>query len=464
MANFSTIIQSPDIRALVQQNMLERAFHDALFPRLLYRSEAAPQIWAANVGDTQIFTGKGLMPVNMAPLVPGQDPVPQSYQTEQWTSTVNQYAGTIDTAMPTSIVAIANLFLTNAQQLGLQAGQSMNRITRDRMFNAALSGNTVTDGAQSGVTALAVKRLNGFTTARNPNLANGSPVTFAPVSASNPLTITIQTSSTVMTRTVTGFTSNVAGDEVGPGTLTLTGGAVTVNDRGYVISSDASAEQFVGGGSQVDAIAPNDILQIQDCLGAVSQLRQNNVPPHGDGQYHAHLDPIAESEIFADPAFQRLNTAIPDYYMYRDFAIGALLGAIFVRNTESPQVSTVYPNNGTYSSQDPFAGELYSNGTTGTPLHYTLFTGQGGILEYYQDPAWLLTEAGVTGKVGEFQIDNNGIEVYTDRIQLVIRAPLNRLQDLVSTSWRFLGDWPVRTDASTGGTARYKRFVAVVSA
>lgn len=463
MANFSTIIQSPDIRALVQQNMLERAFHDALFPRLLYRSEAAPQLWAANVGDTQLFTGKGLMPVNLNPLVPGQDPIPVSYSTEQWSATLNQYAGTIDTAMPTSIVAIANLFLTNAQQLGLQAGQSMNRITRDRMFNAAISGNTVTTAAVGPTSTLPVERLNGFTTARNPNLSGGSPVTFSPVSASNPLAITVFTGVATSVNVI-GFTSATLGDEVGPGTLTLSA-PVTVGARAYVISFDASAEQFVGGGNQTDAVGPTDILQIQDCLTAVSGLRQNNVPPHGDGHFHAHLDPIAESEIFADPAFQRLNTSIPDYYMYRDFAIGALLGAIFIRNTESPQPSTVFTGpGGVYSQNDPFAGDLFANGTTGTPLHYTLFTGQGGILEYYQDPSWLLTEAGVTGKVGEFQIDNNGIEVFTDRIQLVIRAPLNRLQDLVSTSWRFLGDWPVRTDASTGGTARYKRFTAIVSA
>jgi len=49
----------------------------------------------------------------------------------------------------------------------------------------------------------------------------------------------------------------------------------------------------------------------------------------------------------------------------------------------------------------------------------------------------------------------------TDRVQLLIRSPLNRLQDLVSTSWKFIGDWPVRTDVTTGDAARYKRVVAI---
>jgi hypothetical protein len=33
---------------------------------------------------------------------------------------------------------------------------------------------------------------------------------------------------------------------------------------------------------------------------------------------------------------------------------------------------------------------------------------------------------------------------------------------MVSTSWKFIGDWPVRTDAATGGAARYKRFCTVM--
>ena len=77
------------------------------------------------------------------------------------------------------------------------------------------------------------------------------------------------------------------------------------------------------------------------------------------------------------------------------------------------------------------------------------------------DLANLVTEAGITGKVAEPKITNNGIDVFTERIQLIIRAPLNRLQDMVSTSWKFIGDWPVRTDGAVGGPAYFKRVVCV---
>ncbi len=458
MADFSTILQSPDVRALVQENILERAFHDALFPRLLFRGEATPQLWPANVGDTMVFTGVGLIKPKMAPLVPGQDPTPSSYQSEQWTATLQQYADSIDTHMPTSIVAIANLFLRNAHQLGLSAGQALNRLTRDRLFNAGMSGVTVTTASTTAVTVIPVARLNGLTKARRPDLPAGSAVRFDTVSSTNPLSVTIGT----QTVNIIGFTPTVVGDEVGPGSLTVDA-AVTQASRAKVISADASFLQRVGGGATIDALTAANILTLTDVRAAVARFRQQNAPEQPDGRYHCHLSPTAETEIFADNEFQRLLTALPDYYMYRNLTVGELLGVVFFRNSESPIPQTVAGGTtASYDPTDPLALELFVGGTTaGISVQHTLFVSQGAIYEYYQDLSQLITEAGVTGRVGEPRITNNSIEVFTERIQLIIRSPLNRLQDLVSTSWKFIGDWPARTDATTGDAARYKRVVVV---
>lgn len=456
--DFSTITQSPEIRALVQERMLERAFHDALFPALLFRGEAAPKVWPANVGDTMVFTGKGLIKPKMKPLQPGKDPTPSSYATEQWMATLHQFADTIDTPMPTSIVAIANMFLTNAQQLGLSAGQTMNRLVRESAYNAALAGHTVADGAQSAVTSLRVKRLNGLTTARRPDLAAGSPVMFSPVSGSNPLPIMVVESGTPTAVNVIGFTADNAGDEVGPGVLMLDA-AVTVVDRAPVNSNDGTYLVRIGGGLSIDTLSSSDTLTLAAIRTMVARFRTQNVPSQPDGRLHAHLDPTNEGQVFGDQEFQRLLTSLPDYYIYRDFAIGELLGCVFFRNSECPLPETVDGGlTATYSQDDPFAGELFVGGTTaGDRVHRPIFFGQGGVIEYYQELSALITEAGVVGKVGEPSITNNGIEVYADRVQMIIRAPLNRLQDQVATTWKFIGDWPVRTDAATGDQARYKR-------
>jgi len=462
MPDFSTILQAPEIRALVQENILERAFHDALFPKLLYRGEVSAVQWPANVGDTMIFTGVGLIKPKMRPLTPGQDPAPSAFASEQWSAQLQQYADAIDTHMPTSIVAIASLFYRNSQQLGLSAGQTLNRIVRNRLYNAALSGHTVCDGAQNTVNTVRVKRLNGFTRARRPDLAAGSPVRFDPVSTSNPLPVTIFAGSAV-TRNVTAYTPDTPGDEVGPGTVTLDGATVTVADRDYLIATDRTSLVRVGGGFKVDDVGNTDLLRLQDMRSAGQRLRQMNVPEMPDGRFHMHLDPTGEGQIFVDQEFQRLLTALPDHYMYKQFAIGELLGMALFRNVESPQVETVDGGTtATYSQDDPFAGELYNTGaTTGTRVHRALVLGQGAIFEYYQELGQLITEAGVNGKVGTSQVTNNGIEVNTDRIQLIIRSPQNRLQDQVSAAWKFIGDWPVRTDVTTGDAARYKRMIVI---
>jgi hypothetical protein len=460
--DFSIILQNSDVRAVVQENLLERAFHDALFPGSMFRGEAEPILWPAHSGDTQIFTGAGLIKPKMKPLAPGVDPQPSSYATEQWESTLQQYSDSIDSHMPTSMVAIIDLFMRNAHQLGLSAAQSLNRIVRDRMYNAALSGWTVADGAQAGpTTSLVVKRLNGFTRARRPGVAGASGVRFEQVSSSNPLPITVQTGSSA-TVNVIGYTPVTPGDEVGPGTLLLDAAVSAVPDRGYVYTYDRTEITRVGGGLKVDEISNTDILTLAACRSAITSFRKNNVPTHQDMRYHAHIDPVVEGQIFGDTEFQRLNVSLPDYVIYRDFALGEILGTVFFRNTECPTVETVEGGlTATYSQDDPFAGELYNTGVAATAtarINRVLLTAQGGIKEYYSDLNELITEAGVTGKVAEPRIVNNGIEINADRVQLIIRGPLNRLQDVVSTSWKFIGDWPTRTDSATGSTARYKRF------
>lgn len=465
MPDFSTILQTPEVRAIVQENLLERAFHDALFPRLLFRGEATPVAWPAGVGDTQIFSAPGLIPVDARPLRPGVDPDPVSYPMEQWTAQLQQYAGSIDTHMPTSVQAIVNLFMRNAHQLGMMGAQTLNTLTRNKMYAAGLSGWTVADGACTS-TSLRVKRLNGFTRARNPAVSGASLVRFDPVSSSNPLNVITRDNGADVANTIVGFTPDTPGDESGPGVLTLGVAATNILDRGYILATDRTGLVRVGGGNSVDDVGSGDIPTLADVRSAVAQFWQQNVPEHPDGRFHCHLDPVSQAKIFSDSEFQRLLTSLPDYYMYKQFALGELLNTVFFRNQQCPTTDTVVGNQGvtaignlTFDQRDPFVGELLN--ATNVKIHRMLFSAQGGIMEYHSDLGQLITEAGLVGKVGDAKVVNNGIEVLSDRIQMIIRGPLNRLQDQVSTSWKFIGDWPVRTDAATGSAARYKRFLVI---
>ena len=60
-------------------------------------------------------------------------------------------------------------------------------------------------------------------------------------------------------------------------------------------------------------------------------MRYDNVPPHEDGSYHCHLDPISESQIFGDNEFQRLNQSLPDYLHYRELVLAHPRQQLFQR-------------------------------------------------------------------------------------------------------------------------------------
>lgn len=472
MPDFSIILQDPSVRAIVQDNSLERAFHDALFPKLMFRSEATPEKFPGQIGDTILMTAPGLIPPVKRPLQPGQDPAPSSYTKEQWESTIQKYAMTIDTNMPTSAVAAVNLFLRNAQQLGLAQAQALNGIVRNRLYNAAEAGWTVaTAQANATATTVSVRSLNGFTKARNPSVAAGSAVRYAAVSANNPLAISIVLdNASIHSCSVTAFTPDNSGDEFGPGTITITPaipGGRNAPLRTPIFSVDRTAITRVGGGQSVDAIGSNDVLTLSAVRSAIARFRTQNVPEFEEGKFHAHLDPTAEAQVFGDPEWQRLQTSLPDYYQYKDFAIGVVLGTIFVRDSECPLPENMLTANSdgvSYTMDEQFAPELYTGGaTTGVKLHRTLLLGQDSIFEYWLDQNQFTTEAGLTGKMGQPSITNNSVEVASDRIALIIRAPLDRLQEQVSTTTKFVGDWPVRTDGAVGDAARIKRVQVIMS-
>jgi hypothetical protein len=442
---------NPSVVAAIQDRTLQRVFRDALYPRLLYRLEAIAELWPVNLGANSTFTRTGLIAPTTRPLSPGVDPTPKQYAIEQWEATAQQWADTIDTHMPTSYVTLASQYLRNMHQLGLHSGQSLNRVVRDKLFNAYVAGNTVvTAGGVASGTSVPVVNLDGFTT----KLFNGRPT---PVSAANPLTITI--TGVTGTRNVVGFTPTFAGDQIHSGTLTLdatTGVALT--GREAVLAVNRSRIVYSGGGTRVDDVSATDQLTLADIRASVAQLRFDNVPPHEDGSYHCHLDPISESQIFGDNEFQRLNQSIPDYMHYRRFAVGFLLGVTFYRNSEAPTSATVDDN--------PVTGFTTGFELTNPlliPIHRPIITGQGAVEEKYLDESRYISDAGVQGKIGEFAVVNGGVSVMTERIRLILRAPMDRLQQQTSAAWSFSGDWPVPTDeTSSSGPATFKRAVVIV--
>jgi hypothetical protein len=451
----------PALIELNQKGLLERAYHDGLYPNLAYRAEAMPEEWPANTGQQLFMTRPGLLPVVTKPIVPGTEPQPQAIPYEQWVATLEKYCATIDTHMPTSVTSNANQFLRNIHQLGLQAGQSINRAARNALFRAYLSGQTVTIQAVLATdTTLRVASLNGFTDVVIP----GTNVAPQPVSQSYPLPIRIGSGPATVNLTANGFVPDNASDPFGPGTLQLTtavGAAFAVRTTVRSLFAPRVVRSAVG--DSVDAIGPGDSTVLQQAINAVAFLRRASVQPHDDGFYHAHISPLANAQVFADPVFQRLNQSLPEHVIYKEGFIGTLSGVMFFMNNESPEPynsgdlsSTA--NGGVYASE---LGAEVVNGN-GVTIGRTLITGRGSVYEKYLDEGQYVTEAGTTGKIGEFDVINNSIAIQTERIRLILRAPQDRLQEIVSATWSITTSFPIPSDiTAASGPERFKRAVVL---
>lgn len=454
----------PTILELQQKGLIERAFHDGLFPNLAYRAEALAEEWPANTGTEIYMTRPGLLTPAVTPLTPGADPVPKALVFEQWSAVLNQYGDSIDTHVPTSVTANADLFLRNIHQQGLQAGQSINRVARNALFQSYLSGQTVLSSACiAGDTTLRVAALNGFTTV----VISGTNVRPQAVSATYPLPIKVgNTTTTAVTRSVIQTIPDNTSDPLGPGTLVLSAAIGTAfAARVAVRSSYAPRIVRAAAGASVDAIGATDTLTLQQAINAVAFLRTANVQPHEDGFYHAHISPLANAQVFADPVFQRLNQSLPEHITYKEGFIGSIGGIIFFMNTESP----VAANTGTRSLSGTSTTAYYSpeinaetTNNSSVDIGRVIITGKGSLYEKYLDESQYVTEAGTTGKIGEFDIINNGVNVLTERIRLILRAPLDRLQQKVASTWSITTSFPVPSDITApSGPEAFKRAIVL---
>ncbi len=437
---------SPSVTQAIQDRTLQRVFRDALFPRLLYRMEAIPELWPTNLGSNQTFTRAGLIKPTTRPLGANTDPSPIGYDFEQWEATAQQWGATIDTHMPTSYLSLASLYLRNMHQLGMHAGQSLNRIVRDKLFNAYIAGNSVVQTTAGGGTTFKVVNLDGFT-----KQFVGARLT--DISSTNPLPITVGAQSL----SAIGYTPDF-GDQIHSGTITVAVAHAGVTARDVVLASTRSQLVYSSGATTLDGLSSANQMRLADVRNAVALLRSNNVPPMEDGTYHVHLDPVSENQIFGDNEFQRLNQSIPDYIHYRKMAVASFLGCTFYRNSEAPTSATVDDNPAT-----GFTTGFELTNVGGTKIHRPIVTGAGAVEEKYLDESRYISDAGVMGKIGEFAVVNGGVQVMTERIRLILRSPQDRLQQMTSSSWSFSGDFPIPTDAlSKTSSAWFKRAVVIV--
>lgn len=412
------------IRAMMQDGLLDRVFLESLLPELLFPQVADVEPWQGGLGDTRIMTRNGLMEPDPTPIT-GSDPTTGSYDIEQWTVTMDQYGKAIDTNMLQSRMTLASKYLNDVSRLGIHAGQTLNRLARNKLYAGYAGGRTYCRTAGTSDTSITVASTDGFTHV----LVNGVPTA---VSASNPLDVTID-----------GVANTVTGVNTSTGVLTL--GTARVDVVGDAVIS-AQAPYSVRAGTSNDTafdMSAGDLITFSNFRAAVARLRRMNVPAAEGGNYIAHIDPVTESQLFEDTEFQALYRGRAESETYRNLSIGTFGGLVWVRNNEVPALT----------SADTGYEDLTAT------VHRPIVLGAGALVAApFEDQAGLLRETGVDD-VPEISTINvaPGAEVVR-----IVRPPQDRLQQVVSTSWAWTGDYGVPSDSlANGDLAMFKRAVVL---
>jgi N4-gp56 family major capsid protein len=412
------------IRAMMQDGLLDRMFRESLMTELLFPQIADPEPWQGGLGDRKIMTRNGLMTPDPTPTT-GSDASAGTYNIEQWEVVMDQYGKSIDTNMLQSSMTQASKYLNDVSRLGIHAGQTINLLSRNKLYKGYAGGRTFCSTAGSSDTSLEVASTDGFTHV----IVNGVPTA---VSASNPLTVSIEG----VANTVTGVNTS---------TRVLTLGTARVDVAGDSVVS-AQAPYSVRAGTSNDTAADlgaGDLIKFAHFRAAVARLRRQHVPTAEGSSYIAHIDSVTESQLFEDSEFKALYQGRADSSTYRDLAIGVFGGLVWVRNEEVPYLTTA-----TTGYED-----------LAVTVHRPIVVGGGALIAApFEGTAGMLSETGV-GDVPDIATINVAPGVDVTRI---VRPPQDRYQQNVSTTWSWVGDYGVPSDSlANGDSAMFKRAVVL---
>jgi hypothetical protein len=443
------------LQPIIQQGFLEREFHDALQSAIGYRAVADREPVAINVGETVTKTRNGLKAPVTTPLTPSTNTnmdngiTPSSFTVEQYTLSINQYGDSIDLNTVTSQVGIANQFLKNAQVNGVQARQSLDRIARNALFTSYLGANSrvrTTLGAPA--TTLAVDDVRGFAYA----LSNGQ---MLPVSAGNPLPVLVGGNvyncigvavdgSNVSTTIITG--GGISGTS---GVLTFASN-VTVADgtAGNVVASTYAAQiirpngKYIGG-SATQATATQAALTSADKLtlgaveDAVAMLRNNT--GMDSVTFNLYLDNMSMRQLWADNDFKLMYQGQYGSQEMRVGKVFQLLGCNFIPTTEAPYQA--------------------ANSAVTAGVRRPILCAPGALVEG--------DFSGMEQRAIDASGVNSVIQTIDDVVQ-VVRAPIDRLQQIIAQSWFWIGGFVAPTDATatqniipTASQTYFKRAVVI---
>lgn len=437
----------------IQQGFLEREFHTGLQSALGYRAVADREPVAINVGETVTKTRAGLKAPITTPLSAASNTnldngiTPSSQTIEQYVLGIDQYADAIDLNVVTSQVGIANQFLLNGHTNGVQARQSLDRLARNALFAAYLGGNTrvrTTLGAPAAT--INVDDVRGFELVLGSGVNAGK---FVSVSGTYTAQVLIGSNSYTLIGSARDG-SNVSTTPGGfSGTLTFSGNVTVADGTLNNIVSHANAPVLVrpggkwtggsalGAATATPALVASDVLTLSVIEDAIANLRNNTGMQ--DVLFNLYLDNVSMRQLFADQDFKLMYQGQYGAAEVKAGKVFQLMGANFIPTTEA--LVQTHPTNAALKVRRP------------------ILCAQGALVEG--------DYSGMENKAKDFGGTNSEVSM-VDGVMMVTRAPLDRLQQIISQAWFWIGGFVAPSDATattqiipTAGAQYLKRAVVI---
>lgn len=456
----------PAVQDIIEQtNLLEQMFHTPIEAALAYAQAADDEIFPNGIGETLTKTRPALFPLSAAitPINPSTNTnldnglTNQYYTFEQYQLPINEYALTTFVNIMQDRTLIRRIFVQNIFALGENAVRTLDGLCSQYLHTAYDSGNTFATAAVTGATSIHVDNINGFSTAFSSTNSPGLPST---TTGANPVTASVYNGSTGVLRgtiTITGFvadnpntsTAFVNGIAYGVSgnlsTIAVTGFAISVGD--HIVASDGSFIVFANGRSSRFYLQDGDSLTLQLIARAKARLARRNVPPFAGNLYLAIIDPELWPQLLDDTAFQRATMGqMGETGYFSNAMISRTLGMAFINSNMVPGYTL------------PAGGIAAGVGFA----RQALVIGRGSLIRG--------TFQGHIDAAKQAAAQDNAEIRFIDSIKaaLLIRAPLDVLQEQMNETWKWVGGFVAPTDVGstpliipTTDYSRYKRAVSV---
>jgi hypothetical protein len=444
------------VRALIQQNTISREVLDGLRPYSMYRRDFRRELLPPHIGETLTKSRLGFFDVDLMPAQPLGEIDYAEFTAEQFTAKPVPYARGFKIDGPTAYVQVGNWMEQQLQRLSEWGGRTSSRLARGRLYAYNGGKAIVRRAAASGVdTTLYVSSLMGF---RSAPVAG----TLQPVSATNPLGITI-VAATTFTASVIGVTPDNANFPDGPGTLVLSAAvSAAVAGKSYVYATATKPYSILAGGrASTEGLLATDVPLLSDILRMRSRLIDRGVPKHrSSNTYHLHVDPRFLENIALDPKWAQ---AFQGAGMSPIFGAGAVfvpnLGITIFENNDSP---------GYGKGKEVHVGALASDvsvtmkdigldvvNSGGVYIRRAIMTGGDVGYETYIDENLYYEELGIK-PVGQITSNlktyrfNSGAEMIAGEVdgwRLSIVPALDPRQLMCTVAISLVADWTLGTDS-----------------